>query len=189
MMHPPNGEEFGLGCTLCRDEKATVDVRKKMERDGVLEFLVRMKVLSPGNAAAMTAEYNARVAAAAKAAAAAADGAEAEGSGGAGDGGGGGGAPAPGATPRDDQLLKVYDEFHMTKGLAKAEKSKLKRDDMVMFLQRHAPSEDWLEVNSLSLERQQKISGLARSRKKKERQRITKFYIDMLKSLSKKVRE
>ena len=167
VMHPPNGEEFGLGCTLCRDEKATVDVRKKMERDGVLEFLLRMKVITPGVAASLTAEYNARVAAAGSAA---------------GDG------KAPAAPPSgNDQLLKIYDDFHLTRGLAKAEKNKLKRGDMVVFLQRHAPSEDWLEVNNLSLERQQKISSLSRPRKKKERQRITRFYIDMLNALAKKI--
>lgn len=167
-MHPPNGEEFGLGCTLCRDEKATVDVRKKMERDGVLEFLLRMKVITPGAAASLTAEYNARVAAAASAA-------------------GDSKAAAPPPPSDDDQLLKIYDDFHLTRGLAKAEKNKLKRGDMVVFLQRHAPSEDWLEVNNLSLERQQKISSLSRPRKKKERQRITRFYIDMLNALAKKV--
>jgi len=160
-MHPPNGEEFGLGCTLCRDEKATVDVRKKMERDGVLEFLVRMKALSPEAAGGFIAA------------------AKADGSGGA--------SSSAGSKSGNDRLMKLYDNFHLTRGLAKAEKNKLKRVDMVKFLQRHAPSEDWLEVNNLSIERQQKVSSLSRPRKKKERQRLTRFYIDMLSGLANKV--
>jgi hypothetical protein len=94
-------------------------------------------------------------------------------------GGGGGGA--------GDDLLAMYDEYHMLHGVAKAAKNKFKRVDMVAFLLRHAPSEEWLTNNNVSIERQQRISMLSRPRKRKERQRITKLYMDVIAGLAKKV--
>ena len=47
MRHPPNGVEFGMGCTLCNDEKQKKKDEERMEdnrrnRD-IIELLTRMK--------------------------------------------------------------------------------------------------------------------------------------------------